>query len=81
MNPETAKIDALALPAGGVAIYEENLNLKQYRDEAKSYFSAGIASAALTTSCSTSVSTAFSDTEGGIAAACAPIAAGCAACV
>ena len=32
LNPETAKSDAVALPAGGVAIYEENLNLKQYRE-------------------------------------------------
>jgi 2-oxoglutarate ferredoxin oxidoreductase subunit alpha len=37
INPETAKQDALALPAGGVAIYEENLNLKQYRDDAVFY--------------------------------------------
>jgi 2-oxoglutarate ferredoxin oxidoreductase subunit alpha len=27
----------LALPAGGVAIYEENLNLKQYRDDVVFY--------------------------------------------
>ena len=33
LNPETAREDMLALPAGGVAIYEENLNLKQYRDD------------------------------------------------
>ncbi len=33
LNPETAKSDVLALPPGGVAIYEENLNLKQYRDD------------------------------------------------
>ena len=33
INPETAKQDTLALPSGGVAIYEENLNLKQYRDD------------------------------------------------
>ena len=33
INPETARQDALALPPGGVAIYEENLNLKQYRDD------------------------------------------------
>src|SRR6516164_9627368 len=33
LNPETAKSDAVALPTGGVAIYEENLNLKQYRDD------------------------------------------------
>jgi 2-oxoglutarate ferredoxin oxidoreductase subunit alpha len=37
LNPETAKGDALALPAGGVAIYEENLNLKQYRDDIVCY--------------------------------------------
>ncbi|MGA3047585.1 MAG: 2-oxoacid:acceptor oxidoreductase subunit alpha [Terracidiphilus sp.] len=33
LNPDTAKQDALALPVGGVAIYEEKLNLKQYRDD------------------------------------------------
>src|SRR5580698_4635463 len=33
INPETAKDDTMALPSGGVAIYEENLNLKQYRDD------------------------------------------------
>ena len=33
INPETAKQDTLTLPTGGVAIYEENLNLKQYRDD------------------------------------------------
>src|SRR5580698_3962407 len=37
INPETAKQDALALPTGGVAIYEENLNLKQYRDDVVFY--------------------------------------------
>ncbi len=37
LNPETAKSDILALPAGGVAIYEENLNLKQYRDDVVCY--------------------------------------------
>ena len=37
INPETAKQDALSLPAGGVAIYEENLNLKQYRDDVTFY--------------------------------------------
>jgi 2-oxoglutarate ferredoxin oxidoreductase subunit alpha len=37
INPETAKQDALALPSGGVAIYEENLNLKQYRDDVTFY--------------------------------------------
>src|ERR1700761_8122577 len=33
MNPETAKDDILALPGHGVAIFEESLNLKQYRDD------------------------------------------------
>jgi 2-oxoglutarate ferredoxin oxidoreductase subunit alpha len=33
LNPETARPDTLALPSGGVAIYEETLNLKQYRDD------------------------------------------------
>jgi len=37
LNPETAKSDIEALPAGGVAIYEENLNLKQYRDDVVCY--------------------------------------------
>jgi 2-oxoglutarate ferredoxin oxidoreductase subunit alpha len=37
INPETAKQDALALPPGGVAIYEESLNLKQYRDDVVFY--------------------------------------------
>ncbi|HUB30100.1 MAG TPA: 2-oxoacid:acceptor oxidoreductase subunit alpha [Terracidiphilus sp.] len=37
LNPETAKQDVLDLPAGGVAIYEENLNLKQYRDDVVCY--------------------------------------------
>lgn len=37
LNPETAKDDILALPAGGVAIYEENMNLKQYRDDVVCY--------------------------------------------
>ncbi|HMG85951.1 MAG TPA: 2-oxoacid:acceptor oxidoreductase subunit alpha [Terracidiphilus sp.] len=37
MNPETAKSDMEALPAGGVAIYEENANLKQYRDDVACY--------------------------------------------
>jgi len=37
LNPETAKQDILALPVGGVAIYEENLNLKQYRDDVVCY--------------------------------------------
>lgn len=33
LNAETARQDVMALPAGGVAIYEEQLNLKQYRDD------------------------------------------------
>ncbi len=33
LNPDTARQDTLDLPTGGVAIYEENLNLKQYRDD------------------------------------------------
>ncbi len=37
MNPETAKSDIEALPAGGVAIYEENANLKQYRSDVVCY--------------------------------------------
>ena len=37
LNPETAKDDMLALPAGGVAIYEEAQNLKQYRDDVICY--------------------------------------------
>jgi 2-oxoglutarate ferredoxin oxidoreductase subunit alpha len=37
LNPETAKEDLLALPVGGVAIYEEHLNLKQYRDDVVCY--------------------------------------------
>lgn len=37
INPETARQDALALPPGGAAIYEESLNLKQYRDDVVFY--------------------------------------------
>jgi 2-oxoglutarate ferredoxin oxidoreductase subunit alpha len=37
LNADTAKQDTLALPTGGVAIYEENLNLKQYRDDVVFY--------------------------------------------
>src|SRR5579871_4645629 len=37
LNPETAKQDILSLPAGGAAIYEESLNLKQYRDDVACY--------------------------------------------
>ena len=37
LNPETAKQDIEALPEGGVAIYEEALNLKQYRSDVVCY--------------------------------------------
>jgi 2-oxoglutarate ferredoxin oxidoreductase subunit alpha len=37
LNPDTAREDTLALPAGGMAIHEENLNLKQYRDDVVFY--------------------------------------------
>ena len=37
LNPETAKDDILALPVGSVAIYEENMNLKQYRSDVVCY--------------------------------------------
>ncbi len=37
MNPETAREDILSLPPGGVAIYEEYLNLSQYRDDVVCY--------------------------------------------
>ena len=37
MNPETAREDMMALPTGGVAIYDEQLNLKQYRDDVVCY--------------------------------------------
>jgi 2-oxoglutarate/2-oxoacid ferredoxin oxidoreductase subunit alpha len=37
MNAETAKDDILSLPAGGVAVYEETANLKQYRDDVVCY--------------------------------------------
>jgi 2-oxoglutarate/2-oxoacid ferredoxin oxidoreductase subunit alpha len=37
LNPETAREDILALPPGAVAIYEENLNLKQYRSDVVCY--------------------------------------------
>jgi 2-oxoglutarate ferredoxin oxidoreductase subunit alpha len=33
LNPDTAREDTLALPSGGVAVYEEKLNLRQYRDD------------------------------------------------
>ncbi len=37
LNPETAREDMLAMPAGGAAIYEENFNLKQYRGDVVCY--------------------------------------------
>jgi 2-oxoglutarate ferredoxin oxidoreductase subunit alpha len=37
MNAETAKADMLSLPAGGVAIYEDSANLKQYREDVVCY--------------------------------------------
>ncbi len=37
LNPETAKDDILALPPGSVAIYEESMNLKQYRNDVVCY--------------------------------------------
>jgi 2-oxoglutarate ferredoxin oxidoreductase subunit alpha len=37
MNAETAKDDILSLAAGGIAIYEETANLKQYRDDVVCY--------------------------------------------
>jgi 2-oxoglutarate ferredoxin oxidoreductase subunit alpha len=37
LNPDTAREDALALPPGSAAIYEEKLNLKQYRDDIVCY--------------------------------------------
>jgi 2-oxoglutarate/2-oxoacid ferredoxin oxidoreductase subunit alpha len=37
MNAETAREDILSLPTGGAAIYDESLNLKQYRDDVICY--------------------------------------------
>src|SRR6201992_169258 len=37
MNAETAREDILSLPSGGAAIYDEALNLKQYRDDVICY--------------------------------------------
>ncbi len=37
LNPETAREDMMSVQPGGVAIYEENLNLKQYRDDVVCY--------------------------------------------
>src|SRR6266567_3126988 len=37
LNPETAREDILKLPPGAVAIYEDNMNLKQFRDDVACY--------------------------------------------
>ena len=37
LNPETAKQDIIELDSGGIAIYEESANLKQYRDDVVCY--------------------------------------------
>src|ERR1039458_459623 len=37
LNPDTAREDTLSMPAGGVVIYEEKLDLKQYRDDVVFY--------------------------------------------
>ncbi len=37
MNAETAKEDILSLPPGGVAIYEDSFDLKQYRSDVACY--------------------------------------------
>ena len=37
LNPETSKSDMMALPPGGMAIYEEKENLKQFRDDVACY--------------------------------------------
>src|SRR5579871_6747375 len=37
MNAETAREDILSLPTGAAAIYEENMNLKQYREDVVCY--------------------------------------------
>jgi 2-oxoglutarate ferredoxin oxidoreductase subunit alpha len=37
MNAETAKDDILSLPAGGMVIYEDAANLKQYREDVTCY--------------------------------------------
>jgi 2-oxoglutarate ferredoxin oxidoreductase subunit alpha len=37
LNPDTAREDTLSMPPGGVAIYEEKLDLKQYRDDVVLY--------------------------------------------
>jgi 2-oxoglutarate ferredoxin oxidoreductase subunit alpha len=37
LNPETARQDILELPSGGAAIYEQNMDLRQYRDDVFCY--------------------------------------------
>jgi 2-oxoglutarate/2-oxoacid ferredoxin oxidoreductase subunit alpha len=37
LNPETAQSDMMSVQSGGVAIYEESLNLKQYRSDVVCY--------------------------------------------
>jgi 2-oxoglutarate ferredoxin oxidoreductase subunit alpha len=37
MNPETAREDILSLPAGAAAIYEDSMNLSQYRQDVIGY--------------------------------------------
>lgn len=37
MNPETGREDMLSLPAGSAAIYDQSLNLKQYRQDVTAY--------------------------------------------
>jgi 2-oxoglutarate ferredoxin oxidoreductase subunit alpha len=37
LNSDTAREDVLALPTGGVAIYEASMNLKQYREDVVCY--------------------------------------------
>src|ERR1035437_4142741 len=37
LNPDTAREDTLSMPVGGVVIYEEKLDLKQYRDDVVFY--------------------------------------------
>src|SRR5271154_7013591 len=37
LNAETAREDMMSVQAGGAAIYEENLNLKQYRSDVVCY--------------------------------------------
>src|ERR1017187_6815850 len=37
LTPDTAREDTLSMPVGGVVIYEEKLDLKQYRDDVVFY--------------------------------------------